>query len=118
MKKMTIFQKIYGNKQNGISAFKNILHTDMGELDVTFEVYADEDGWAVLEIEGGDEEFAYNVLRTKYSSPVSEVEMGKTYPAIIKRVRDDGVLVDTGIEVLIPFSAMRIFGEGTCKQIF
>ena len=77
MKKITILEKTYGSyKVVALNAFRLTLSNELEGLEVQVQkVYSDPHDWITIELDGEDEDAAYNLLRHKYGNTCSLGEL-------------------------------------------
>lgn len=115
MEIIAIAEKLYGDIDYAVKAMEDSLRADIGDLDVEYRAYPDEDGWVIVELKGEDAEAAANYLLEKHGRPAEQVEEGRTYTGRIEHIDKKGMIVDVGIPVLAP--RLDELGQGTPLQI-
>ncbi|MFX1294484.1 MAG: DUF2110 family protein [Promethearchaeota archaeon] len=104
MKSITLLEKTYGSyKITALNAFRRRLSTQLEELEVQInKIYNNPSNWITIELEGEDEEAAYNFLKHEYGATCS---LGEIKTNTTRRGRliqtgkyGFGLFIDIGID--------------------
>lgn len=117
MKKITLCIKVYGNERKTIDAISAAVANELKELTAKASVTVSDDGWAIAEIEGEDEEFASNLLARQYGTPTLNPSEGMICKGLIESIEEDKIIVDIGTKIIISPENMKNLGTGSAKQI-
>lgn len=117
MKKITLCIRIYGNEKKTIDTISATIANELKELSVKALITVSGGGWAVVEVEGEDEEFATNLLIKEYGTPTSEPVEGTVCRGYIDSIEEDRIIVDIGTKINIMHESMKNLGTGSAKQI-
>ncbi len=119
MKIITILEKSYGvHKNAALNAFRNYLSTELEGLEVqSKKIYSHSHNWITIELEGEDEDAAYNLLQHYYGTTChfDELETGQIRKGKLIQTGKYGYgfFIDIGIDSIkridgfLPLFALR-----------
>ncbi len=118
MIKVVTLQHIYGkNKERMTDLLKNLVETELKDLEVKIDISITPENWAEFSLEGEDEEVSANFLTSRYGTPVKKAEADKTYMGFLQSFGEDAFMVNIGIPIRVETEELKALGSGKPKQL-